>query len=263
MRESIKCTPANKTTQFQKPGINFDDIEIKEEEKFVKEKWFKAYYRGNALIPQAGVGIALSLFISTIEDKNIDWDEFFNSQLSPEQISFLGNAMSVMHNHKGIQYSNAEKAKIFTHAPKIIHRDSLQRLWEKSKLEVLITLISFIREKNFYFFQHREFIPDARGNDEKPGHINEILDFFNSPKNIEKIKNLNTALTVIKTSFEEESMRALLDEYRNEFNKKPTIRSSKIWEKYGYKKKFEKIIFTEIKSAFGGNYPKYIKYLFR
>lgn len=217
-----------------------------EGEVFVKDEWFKAYYRGNALIPQHGLGIGLCVLIECMKDKNMDWRNFDISKFSPEQVKYLGDAMSAMHKAKGINISTEERASTFIDRPIIVPSERMQDLWDATKDQVKRSLIRFIRRS-----------------DEETLDVGIISLFFTDSSNKKRIEDLEKCLRIIDAAFTDQQILELLSRYRNGF--RPEGDKAR-WDDANmtpnYQEQFEELIAKKIKADFGDKFPREISYLF-
>ncbi len=228
----------------KKPETVLSEIEG---ENFAKELWFDAYYKGNSLIPQTEEGMRFCLAIATInEDPNMDWQKFRTCNLSLEQVTFLGRAMSDQHRTRGIHVSVPERIQVFPNKPKIVNPERLQDLWQAAKSVTLTMLGRYITG----------YASDVESS------IDSIEYFFKDPKNTEGVERLKKILDVIKKCFNKPETQDILKRYRNEFNQKDRPQTGKNfdWENH-YKSEFTGAIERDIREAFNGILPEHLNNL--
>jgi hypothetical protein len=123
-------------------------------------------------------------------------------------------------------------------------------------------LIDYINKKNLKMIDFTE-ISDTEENLETRKYGTEIIkSFFSNPQNSNKINELKKALGAMKESMKEESIKKLLNEYRNEFRiPEQHEHSQKLWHKKDYQNKFNEIIYKKTRTAFNGSLPKHLKHL--
>jgi hypothetical protein len=230
---------------------------IIERETFAEEKWFKAFYEGNSLIPFTGEGIELCLAIETIhKEENIDWHKFSDSVLSPKQLKFLADAMNAQHKHKGILVSTPEQAgefkEKFASKPRIVDDERLQGLWEAYKYHFFRMIVQYIFQNEFEFF--------AKNKGEQAAQIEQF--FKNSKKNGARISDLKKALGVISKSLYSPAVQALLREYREEFRKPDFFIQDSVRMKWLQDKQptLKAMIMADLDGAFEGSVPEDIKF---
>ena len=227
-------------------------LSIIEKPVFAKEEWFKAFYEGNSLIPLTDEGIDLCSIINVIlDEKEMNWQDFARSELSPRQIKFLGDEMSVQHNNKGVAVSTEEKAETFNTPTRIIDSQRFKDLWETTKYRILRMLTQYIFD-------------GARVAKNQAVQVVEIEKFFNNVrKNKKRIVQLRKALSTMIESLYGAPIMNLLREYREGFRiNKPGEQRAK-WGNF-YKPKFQEILVADLEKTFENNLPKDIKnFVFR
>ncbi len=218
---------------------------IIEREVFAEEEWFRAFYEGNSLIPLADEGISLCTIATIIlEDPNIDWWKFIHSELSPKQISRLGNAMSAQHKHKGVAISNQAQSETFTTQPRIIEKARFEQLWGSVTLGTITELLQYILDKNSV---RRE-----------PEMIKQIEKFFGDiDRNGARIEQFKKALAVIKTNLYESPIKDILTEYREGFRTDVQANRRK-WTDV-YLPRLKETLIDALTKSFNGNLPLDIK----
>jgi hypothetical protein len=220
-------------------GSEYRDLSRKEE-NFVPEEVFDAYYRGNSAIPQTLDGVKLFLAGSLInENSELNWRKFLTSTLSPQQIEFLGNAMSAQHLAKGIDFATEATKHSFPAPPRIVRPDNFQTIWKTSKTVISGMILDYIS-------------PDRKIIDEQPKTVDEDIEaiqgFFSDQVNKKRIDNLKRIVGAIQISLDNSEIQQLLREYREGFQGHKN--SPGRWENE-YKSRFQKIIKSKIEEVLG------------
>lgn len=217
-----------------------------ESRTFAKQEWFDAYYRGNSLVPQSGAGIAVCLLDSVIDENGkTEWSSLIKSELSPEQLTFLGNSMSAMHKAKGIKVSTENRKHIFTEEPKVIGLERIQKLWKSAVFATAVSLVPYI-------YPDRDDVSLEDIN--QTNYIELTKVFFANPDNSEKIKELKVGLSEISKLFQEPEAVEILKEYGREFmTERPQAEQDSVWYNKKYGAKLGKILFPRLRRALGDN----------
>ena len=172
----------------------------------------------------------------------MDRRRFENSTLSPDQIEFIGKAMSAMHREKDIFVATESSTHIFPSKTAIVGEKRLQKIWRSSVEVTMDMLLSYFDTKSEV--EYSTYLSDAKKIEESLGN----------PKNNTRLEKLKKILAEIKKILDGEDMRQLLKEYREEFRKIPKPENN-VWHD-SYEIRFATIIRNDIKKALGEVLPQ-------
>ncbi|HSR89393.1 MAG TPA: hypothetical protein VLK22_03315 [Candidatus Udaeobacter sp.] len=232
---------------FYTDELRSPEVEI----AYAKPEWFKAYYEGNSIIPQTGEGMVICLLEAALKDQEIDWEEFYRSKLSPEQIERLGTMMSRMHSAKNIHITTESNLHLFAQQGKnntrTVDTSRLQRLWSAAVGLVFDNVASYMK-----FVRCRTVDPHDKVEQR-------ATDFFADQRNKDNIELFKVGISAVYTSLQEPKVRELLQQYRDGFM---DVEKRKDHKWAAYKGRFEALVINHITSLRDPRLtPKFIGYL--
>lgn len=203
------------------------------------EAWFKAYWEGNATLPQSDTGVTIFLAASLLESPSLQLESFSHSRLSSNQLQRLGEMMNRVHRAKSIDVVSAANPSGLLEPDKkdvptrVVSMERFLELWESAKMSVLKILQTYTK-----FVEGRS---STEWQDPDPVKLDS---FF--IENEGEAVILKKAIIFIRNAFKIPEVRDLLTEYRNGF-KDPSNRGKPLWREV-YRPKFIALVADQAKT---------------
>jgi hypothetical protein len=191
------------TKPQEEPNSNEQRETIKTD---VESEWFKAYLEGNGYLPQHGFGILIFLGDSLLNNTDTNWEEFYSSQLSEDQIIYVGKLMTSMHRTHNVAYADRLNAKL---EDKVVKPEDFKELWGRTTEMMLSVLNNSLRIDPSYtpatLDETNNFNLDiARALNEE----------YRDPRNKSLFEKLRNEFTELKKILLEPELKALAREHK-------------------------------------------------
>lgn len=188
-----ESTPRGKITEIT--GVDSRD----RAEVFAKDTWIGALLEGNVLVPQANLGVVGLLGESLLLDPPDDWEGFFYSDLTDEQIRKIGVAMSNIHHKRKVPIAAPDSLHRFEEVgvKKVLDHAYFQEFWQKLMISIIHLFVDYVNKS-------KNSTLTVVGND--PFTVNS---FFHNDLNKPAIDKLKRIVTQIAATIRGERVKPL------------------------------------------------------
>lgn len=171
----------------------------------IKESWFEAEIKGNALVPQRALGIMTFVADAVLNDPPARWTDLPHCRLSPDQLERIGAIMSAMHRRHKVPFATETARAQFPEPDKIqiVKTNQLQALW-KHLSEGLTRLLC----------KYAQAVENSSEKLAAPaGQAEKVQAFFSDEQNQTAIDQLKLIFAVLKQTFADPAVAALIKKY--------------------------------------------------
>jgi hypothetical protein len=201
----------------------------KKEAPPVKDEWFRGYVEGNVLLPLTVMGSSIKILEQVLNDPPEDFNQLFNSKLSPAQLEQLGMFMSKVHHANNVEYATKPH---MNPQDTVVLNNKFQQLWEQASLSAGMIMLNYVNQEKI----KDSLMPGAPQYNGSPENkfwfkmqLGEVNKFFRQhPEKLAELKKINDVASATLSSPEG---KELSKDYRILISKKPETALSSQFDK--------------------------------